>query len=234
MNMREIQAVLFDFGGTLDSDGGHWFDRTQALYARRGLIFPEDTLKRAFYIADAACAQADHVRHHTHLELMHEHFERQLRELGHSSTADRDWLADAWCRETAATLARNRPLLERLAGRYRLGVLSNFYGNLRELCDEAGIAGYFAVLFDSAREGIAKPDPVFFTRALDRLSVPAVAAAMVGDNLERDVAPAKALGMKTFWLTRRELAGQPNPPAVDHRLTSLLDLEPLLDDEAAA
>jgi FMN phosphatase YigB (HAD superfamily) len=47
----------------------------------------------------------------------------------------------------------------------------------------------------SYRAGVAKPDPALFEAALAALGVPPAAAVMVGDSLEKDVAPALALGM---------------------------------------
>ena len=52
---RECRALLFDFGGTIDSDGEHWLDRFFALYEDAGLDFAREEIKRAFYHADAAC-----------------------------------------------------------------------------------------------------------------------------------------------------------------------------------
>src|SRR5439155_235647 len=38
------------------------------------------------------------------------------------------------------------PVLARLARRYRLGLVSNFYGNLETVCADVGLHGLFAVL----------------------------------------------------------------------------------------
>jgi len=48
--------------------------------------------------------------------------------------------------------------------------------------------------------GLKKPDPKLFGLALERLKLPAESVAFVGDSFERDILPAKALGMQTFWL----------------------------------
>ncbi len=42
--------------------------------------------------------------------------------------------------------ARNRPALEALSEHYRLGVVSNFYGNLEAVCQSSGLAPLFAVV----------------------------------------------------------------------------------------
>jgi FMN phosphatase YigB (HAD superfamily) len=49
-----ISAILFDMGGTLDSDGVHWLDRFYTLYTRLGVKdVPKTQIKEAFYWADA-------------------------------------------------------------------------------------------------------------------------------------------------------------------------------------
>ena len=42
-----------------------------------------------------------------------------------------------------------------------------------------------------------KPDPRIFETALEKAGCPPHEAVMIGDRLDNDVAPAKALGMKT-------------------------------------
>ena len=56
----------------------------------------------------------------------------------------------------------------------------------------------------TAAEGISKPDPAIFHRALDRLRVDPARAVFVGDHPDVDVAGARAAGMFAIW--RRDLA----------------------------
>ena len=44
-NFRDCKAVLFDFGGTLDSDGGHWLDRFYELYDQACLRVAKEEIK---------------------------------------------------------------------------------------------------------------------------------------------------------------------------------------------
>ncbi len=50
----------------------------------------------------------------------------------------------------------------------------------------------------------AKPNLSFFTETLALLGWPEEPVVMVGDNIEHDIAPAKKLGMGTFWITNGE------------------------------
>ena len=68
--------------------------------------------------------------------------------------------------------------------------------------EERGIRKYFDILILSAEEGVAKPDPEIFRRALERAGCEPDEAVMIGDRLDNDIIPAAKLGMKTVWVRR--------------------------------
>ena len=92
------------------------------------------------------------------------------------------------------------PTLSKLSGPYHIGILANQAPGVSERLREWGILNFFDVVLSSAEEGIAKPDPEIFERALQRAGCSAEQVVMVGDRLDNDIAPAKALGMKTIWV----------------------------------
>ena len=127
-------------------------------------------------------------------------------------------------------VARNRPVLERLAGRYRLGVVSNFTGNLRPCLEELGLARLFAVLSDSALIGWSKPDPRIFGHALAALQVAPQRAWMVGDNFEADIRGAAGVGLRTCWLAPSERTAPPGGErVVTARIGRLPEVERVLE-----
>jgi putative hydrolase of the HAD superfamily len=103
--------------------------------------------------------------------------------------------------EARACFEANAPVLERLARRHRLGVVSNFYGNLSTVCDNANVRRYFDVIVDSAQIGLLKPDPRIFLAAIETLGIEPARTVMVGDSLARDMAGARAAGMAHIWLS---------------------------------
>jgi putative hydrolase of the HAD superfamily len=135
--------------------------------------------------------------------------------------------------EAIAVVTRNRPILERLSARGRLGIVSNFTGNLEPCLVELGLRSWFTAVMDSGVLGIAKPDARIFADALARLGVPAASAWMVGDNFETDIRPAAALGIRTCWLAPLH---RPVPPGATPtvRIDRLLDVEGVLQAHAAA
>jgi HAD superfamily hydrolase (TIGR01509 family) len=127
-------------------------------------------------------------------------------------------------------VARNLPILERLARRYRLGVVSNFTGNLRPCLEELGLARFFAVLSDSTLVGWSKPDPRIFAHTLAALQVSPQRAWMVGDNFEADIRGAAGLGISTCWLAPSERTAPPGAELVPTaRISRLPDVEAVLE-----
>lgn len=225
---QDCKAILFDFGGTLDSDGGHWLDRFYALYEKAGLNVPLPAIKQAFYYADGACCAEPEVDSLGLRELMKFHVRFQFEKLKLNDPEKEEMVSDAFCSECERFLQRNAILLHHLRRRYRLGVVSNFYGNVAVLCKEAGFSDIMDVIVDSAKIGIKKPDSRIFQVALARLQFSPLEVTFVGDSFERDMIPARGLGMKTIWLKG------PNPriPAdagpVDSVISSLAELEMMI------
>jgi HAD superfamily hydrolase (TIGR01509 family) len=88
------------------------------------------------------------------------------------------------------------PALGALRARgFKLVVLSNANGKLRYLFDRLGLSGSLDALFDSYDEGVEKPDPRFFRRALERAGAEAESTIHVGDFYHIDVAGARAAGI---------------------------------------
>ncbi len=77
----------------------------------------------------------------------------------------------------------------------RVGIVSNSEGRLPELFAHVGLGDAFEIVVDSAHEGVRKPDPELFRRALSRMRVDATRAIYAGDIPSVDVGGAHAAGM---------------------------------------
>jgi putative hydrolase of the HAD superfamily len=93
-------------------------------------------------------------------------------------------------------------VLEELAPRLRLAVISNFDGRLRLILQHLGISKFFSHIFISSELGADKPDPEIFRRALNIIDLDANEVLEVGDDPERDWKAAKAAGLSVFQLDR--------------------------------
>jgi HAD superfamily hydrolase (TIGR01509 family) len=204
-----------------------WKERFFALWRDEGLAERPEAFDPIFYRADDALVGA------IPATLTFEETVRRLTADLASALSVRDdrvigRVADRFLADAHHHLRRNQPLLARLRTRYRLGLVSNFYGNLETVCDNAAIQSLFGVIVDSVQAGVSKPDPRIFQRALDGLGVTPANATFVGDSAARDMAGARALGMRHIWLI-----ADPRPPGGpccpgDAIIHSLADVEALL------
>lgn len=93
------------------------------------------------------------------------------------------------------------PMLEDLKKEnFKLGMITNGYGQFQmDNIKALGIENYFDVILVSEWEGIKKPDPQIFKKALEQLDVLPNESIFVGDHPENDVGAAQKIGMKAIW-----------------------------------
>jgi HAD superfamily hydrolase (TIGR01549 family) len=224
---NEPAAVLFDFGGTLDADGLPWKERVYRLFLEGGAIVARERFDPSFYAADDALVGAI-PRTTSFQDTVARLVAAVATALDFPDRSIADGVTQRFVSDSLTTIAGNVPLLRELARRYRLGIVSNFYGNLARVCNDAGIRPFFSVLVDSTDVGCAKPDPRIFQCALEALAVSPSAATFVGDSLPRDMAGARALGMRHIWLAGAEPVAAGPCCRSDRQIRSLRELEAIL------
>jgi HAD superfamily hydrolase (TIGR01549 family) len=101
-----------------------------------------------------------------------------------------------------------RPALERLhASGLRLGVVSNADGRAEAILKETGLAASLHAIVDSHFEGVEKPDPEIFRRALARIGARAEESLFVGDIVSIDVHGARGAGLRPVLLDAADAYG---------------------------
>lgn len=117
-----------------------------------------------------------------------------------------------------------RPCLKSLAAD-GLGIISN---GAREQqigkLERAGLSQFFSVMLYSDDVGRGKPAPCIFLEACRRAGARPENCVYVGDNIDADVVPSRALGMRGIHLSR--LGISPVTPPI---ISTLDDLPALLD-----
>jgi putative hydrolase of the HAD superfamily len=114
----------------------------------------------------------------------------------------------------------------------RLGIVANQPQAARERLARAGIGDLFEYQGLSGFTGFSKPDPRAFQAAAAALGVAPADCIMVGDRIDNDIAPAKALGMAAILLRagrhrrQRPRSAAEEPDAV---VTDVLELESAID-----
>ena len=220
-------AVLFDFGGTLDAPGLTWKERAWRLYRAAGATADLAAFEPIFHAADDALVGAVPATLPLAGTVLRV-FTGVSAGLGVADPGLTERLVASFVSEARAGLAASVGVLRRLAGRYRLGIVSNFYGNLTAVCAEAGLAPLMGVIADSAVVGASKPDRRIFSHALDALGVGPAQATFVGDSRPRDMEGARALAMRHVLVVAPTMAAGTLCCAGDPVIRSLDELEAVL------
>lgn len=129
-----------------------------------------------------------------------------------------DMARQAWSRVVERLAAAPPPfeprpgmdgLLRRLADRgLLLGLVANQPEATLGRMEAAGLARHFRHFAVSGTTGLRKPDPRAFLAACHALGVAAGECVMVGDRIDNDIAPARALGMAAIRFRTGRHAGQ--------------------------
>lgn len=114
---------------------------------------------------------------------------------------------------------------------YQLGLVANAHFPssrvIRQVLGADGTLMYFQTFAFSDEVGVYKPDPAIFRHALYHLDLDTTPGAVVhvGDDPDKDVAGARAAGMRTVrYAGYRDRAGSPEADAVIRDLRELPDL----------
>ncbi len=232
---HNIKAILFDFGGTLDTDGVHWSEKFWEAYQAAGVPVEKSEYENAYVEAGDYLVSTRIMPHYGFKETLNAQVELQLQYLENHFHLPSIHLFDykeailTYAYEEASkTLNKTGQIIAQLSQNYLLGVISNFYGNLETVLNEFDILKYFKVVIDSAKVGIRKPDPAIFRLAIEQLGIPAENALMVGDSFDRDIVPAKLCGFITVWLEGKSWKKEEGGKEANYIIHSLSELNILI------
>ena len=224
-----IEAVLFDWGGTLSQHVP--VDLLDMWRAAARVLAPEDPEPVAQALLEAedhwwqTCVAAGD-RSGTTEQLV-----RSVARETHLDVADAlRAYHDAW-NVTVVHDPAAVPVLTALRERgIRTGLLSNTHWP-RELHErwlaEAGLLELLDVRLYTSDMGHMKPHPEAFRALLSAVGVPGERAVFVGDRLRDDVSGAQAVGMRTIHMTGRPVEDWDVVP--DAQLVTLDGLVELVD-----
>jgi len=209
MGSARLQAVLFDWDGTLVNTAEASYRCYEKLFGSYGIAFDRDAFRRTYspnwHLTYSALGLAE---------------ERW-------AEADKRWLSH-YCEEEIVLIegARDALLRVRAAG-LRAGLVTS--GDRvrvsRELAD-LGMAELFEVLVCAEDTVRRKPHPEPLLLALQRMRLGAAEAVYVGDSPE-DVQMAQAAGVRTVGIPggfpNREALAAARPDVLEETLATALD-----------
>ena len=226
-----MKAVLFDVGGPIDMEFAHEIAMEGAIAAACGL--------EGIRVDQAAIDEASQRAVEAFAPDAYVHMIETL--CGDPGTVGR-------VRRRVQAMTANldvfqlRPDIADLLRKLRelglgLGIVANQPERMRDRLEREGIAGLFDHQGLSGVTGVRKPDPRAFTLAAGTLGVPPADCIMVGDRIDNDIAPARALGMATIlFRTGRHRRQQPRGPAEqpDAIVTDVAELKAAIEKLLAA
>ena len=204
-----IKGYIFDYGGTLDTEGCHWGKMLWHAYQRKNIPVSELQFRDAYVYAERTLGrnpiiQTDYNFHKTlniKIRLEMEHLcvnrawdaDEQMFKEKHEAV-----LEDLYTIVKCIT-GHSRQVLEKLHENFPMVLVSNFYGNIHVVLREFGLEHLFQDVVESAVVGIRKPDPRIFSLGVEKLNLKPDEVMVVGDSFYKDIEPAKKAGCKTAW-----------------------------------
>jgi FMN phosphatase YigB (HAD superfamily) len=228
-----VKAIIFDFGGTIDTDGIHWSEKFWDYYQRYRVPAEKKLFEKAFVTSEQELGNDPSLRSATFYATLLKQFQLQFAILGLKIPQDETVkIVNACYADVGQTIAKALKVMSAFHPRFAMSIVSNFYGNLEVVCQEFGLDRFCSVLIDSVLAGVRKPDPGIFQLALNGLAVPASEAFVVGDSYDRDIVPAKKLGCRTIWLKGKSWMMPPSTDAADDTVQRFEEISPIITRSA--
>jgi len=206
----QAKGYIFDFGGTIDTDGCHWGKALWHAYERVEVPVSEQEFRDAYVFAERQLSKSNIIlpdytfkmtldtKISIELDYLREHsqWHPDDSDIGRYSSM----LLDSLYADVENTIGDNKSVLSALSDSCPLVLVTNFYGNTPSVLKEFGLEGYFVGVVDSTLVGVRKPDPRIFEIGVQRLGISPREIVSVGDSFYKDVVPSKKVGMSAVWL----------------------------------
>ncbi len=231
-----IKGIIFDYGGTLDTNGKHWSEVLWDRYKELNIPISKDIFKEAYIHGERTLALQPLIQpSHDFYDVLLIKANVQIIYLIHQGYLPDTALTHEYaekiakgCYDYANKIVKKSLLVvKKLSFSYDLTLVSNFYGNIHRVLENFGLLCSFKSIIESAIVGVRKPDPEIFTLGVRALKMEAYETVVVGDSYSKDIVPAKAAGCRTIWLKGEgweENTDDSVPDAIITDLTQLTDL----------
>lgn len=209
LKLNKIKGIIFDYGGTIDSNGKHWAEVLWDAYVDNRLPVEKNNFREAYIFVERYLAANEIIEPlDTFKDMLKKKVDLQVNRLiekgflsVENETSQYSLAISKQCYNFAfSTVQKAIPVIKKLSEKYPLVLVSNFYGNLKSVLDDFGITHYFNKIIESAVVGIKKPDPAIFSLAVEALGLYPEAVVVIGDSYAKDIIPATETGCKTIWL----------------------------------
>ncbi|WP_321436409.1 HAD family hydrolase [uncultured Bacteroides sp.] len=231
-----IKGIIFDYGGTIDTNGKHWAEVLWSRYKELNIPVSKEDFKKAYVHGERTLALNPMIKpSHDFYDVLLIKAKIQIEYLIEQGLLPISVLTNSYpeeiakgCYDFAKEVVNNSLfVVKRLAITYKLVLVSNFYGNINKVLENFGLLCSFKSVIESAVVGVRKPDPAIFTLGVHELGIEAHETVVIGDSFSKDIIPAKTAGCHTIWLKGEgwgESTDDSVPDAIITDLTQLIDL----------
>ena len=207
--MKKIKGIIFDYGGTIDSNGKHWAEVIWEAYNENQIPVTKEQFREAYvyaerYLATHAIIRPDFnfrevllAKTKLQLDFLKE---KGFLTIGNNFSQYLIAISNQCYTFVCFVLKKSIPIIEALNRKYPLVLVSNFYGNIETVLKEFNLDLYFDKVIESATVKIRKPDPAIFKLGIEAFNFFPEEIVVVGDSYEKDIIPAAKNGCKTIWL----------------------------------
>lgn len=217
--MSSIKGIIFDYGGTIDTNGIHWGELIWKEYLNAGIVIDKELYREAYVHGERSLAKAPIIEptdtFHTLLKKkmsLHFAFLRERGDAGLFSMAKETEIAERCYGRVISTLGTTRSIVEQLAKEFPMVLVTNFYGNMPVVLDEFGLDVYFRQIVESSVVGLRKPDPALFALGVEALGLEPEEVIVIGDSYRKDIYPSLSIGCSAVWLKNICWAEEPVEP----------------------
>lgn len=233
-DLSTVKGIIFDYGGTIDSNGAHWAEVLWDAYRDVKVPVTKEAFREAYvygerYLATNPDVQPDHnfydlLKIKTNLQICYLIEQKMLED--NDKTAQYSLAISEQCYNFAKDIiSKEKDILTALRKRYPMVLVSNFYGNVQAVLGDFGLLEFFDDIIESAVVGVRKPDPAIFGLGVDKLNIPASNIVVIGDSHAKDIVPASKNGCQTIWLKGPGWGDDDENATADIVITDFMELK---------
>lgn len=225
--MSLIKGIIFDYGGTIDTNGVHWGEFIWEQYKEANVDITREIYREAYVHGERFLAKSHVIEpsdtFHTLLRkkiaIQFDYLRDRLPEgIFRSKTAET--IADGCYNKVKKTMETTCAVVKELSKQYPLVLVTNFYGNMPVVLKEFNLSEYFKTIVESSVVGLRKPDPALFALGVEALGFEPHEIVVIGDSYKKDIYPSSTLGCRTVWL--KNVCWEEEPIIQGHEATAII------------
>lgn len=233
-DLAKVKGIIFDYGGTIDSNGKHWAEVLWESYQDQKVPVTKEQFREAYVYAERYLATNLVILPEDNFHiLLKKKVDLQINYLIEKGFLTKNdisinfsiAISDQCYNFVRNLISKEKSLLTALKNRYPMVLVSNFYGNVQAVISDFGLLEYFDDIIESAVVGVRKPDPAIFGLGVDKLGLPGSSIVVIGDSYTKDIVPASKNGCQTIWLKGLGWGDDDENATADLIITDFMELK---------